>query len=109
MILDWNLGGMTRELRRGLFQHTGLAYIWGMIDSIAAYREQFLEYLGAITPKDPPDGLYEPVRYILEMGGKRMRPVLVLLSADLFGASRKEALPAAAAATPRKRMRSPAA
>ncbi|WP_088340172.1 polyprenyl synthetase family protein [Robiginitalea sediminis] len=68
-----------------------------MIDSIAAYREQFLEYLGAIAPKDPPDGLYEPVRYILEMGGKRMRPVLVLLSADLFGASPKEALPAAAA------------
>ncbi len=31
-----------------------------------------------------PDTLYEPIRYTLEDGGKRMRPLLTLLSASLF-------------------------
>lgn len=34
-------------------------------------------------PKHPAE-LYEPVKYILELGGKRIRPVLTLMSADLF-------------------------
>lgn len=31
----------------------------------------------------PPE-LYEPIRYIMELGGKRMRPLLTLLSSSLF-------------------------
>lgn len=31
-----------------------------------------------------PDELYEPVRYILSIGGKRIRPVLVLMACNLF-------------------------
>lgn len=31
-----------------------------------------------------PAKLYEPIRYIMSLGGKRMRPVLVLLSSRLF-------------------------
>jgi geranylgeranyl diphosphate synthase type II len=32
-----------------------------------------------------PDALYEPIRYILSLGGKRMRPALLLMACDLFG------------------------
>lgn len=51
----------------------------------------------ANTDFGAPEGLYEPIRYILGLGGKRMRPVLVLMSADLYKASAQEALPAAMA------------
>ena len=34
---------------------------------------------------DAPVELYEPVRYILSLGGKRMRPALLLMASDLFG------------------------
>jgi geranylgeranyl diphosphate synthase type II len=33
---------------------------------------------------DHPSKLYEPIRYIMSLGGKRMRPVLLLLSCELF-------------------------
>lgn len=33
---------------------------------------------------DQPDELYEPIRYIMSLGGKRMRPLLVLLAYELF-------------------------
>ncbi|MBE8713694.1 polyprenyl synthetase family protein [Sphingobacterium hungaricum] len=32
-----------------------------------------------------PSNLYDPIRYILSLSGKRIRPMLVLLGADLFG------------------------
>ncbi len=35
-------------------------------------------------PQQPAD-LYEPVRYILSLGGKRLRPALVLMACDMFG------------------------
>ena len=44
-----------------------------------------------------PRNLYEPVDYILQLGGKRLRPVLTLLTADLFGGVYKKALDAALA------------
>ncbi len=34
-----------------------------------------------------PSELYEPIRYIMSLGGKRMRPALVLMACDLFGGS----------------------
>lgn len=41
----------------------------------------FLEH----TPYDrEPKSLYEPIKYVLSMGGKRIRPVLMLLSYNLF-------------------------
>lgn len=47
-------------------------------------------------PREPP-GLYAPVRHVLEGKGKRLRPVLLLLTAEAFGATEEEALPAALA------------
>lgn len=42
-------------------------------------------------PDDPPE-LYEPVNYILSIGGKRIRPALVLLACDMFAGSVDSAL-----------------
>lgn len=47
--------------------------------------------------KQSPENLYVPVDYSLEMGGKRLRPVLVLLAYNLFSDLVIKALPAAIA------------
>ncbi|WP_037291531.1 polyprenyl synthetase family protein [Rikenella microfusus] len=44
-----------------------------------------------------PQGLYAPIRYILEDGGKRIRPLLCLMGADVYGGEPEKALPAAVA------------
>lgn len=45
-----------------------------------------------------PDNLYAPIRYILTLGGKRIRPLLVLLGVDVFDSDQVEkAMPAAVA------------
>jgi len=41
---------------------------------------------------DKPAELYEPIRYIMALGGKRMRPALLLLACDLFNGSIIKAL-----------------
>ena len=40
----------------------------------------------------PDDGIYLPFKYILNLGGKRFRPSLVLLSTELFGGDIQEAI-----------------
>ena len=45
--------------------------------------------------KAKPSELYEPITYLMKLGGKRMRPVLVLLSTELFGGDVTKALNAA--------------
>ncbi len=47
-------------------------------------------------PETPPE-LYDPIRYILSIGGKRLRPSLVLVSCSLFSDKPVQALPAALA------------
>jgi len=44
-----------------------------------------------------PRELYDPMNYILQLGGKRLRPLTVLLSYQLFGSELKRAIPAAKA------------
>lgn len=39
-----------------------------------------------------PNELYEPIDYILQIGGKRIRPVIVLLGTDLFDGDVKQAV-----------------
>src|ERR1700744_1777838 len=44
-----------------------------------------------------PAKLYEPISYILSLGGKRMRPALLLMACDLFGGDIEAAIPPALA------------
>ena len=64
---------------------------------IQTYQEAFLAHLKEQLPTAAPDQLYAPARYILALGGKRIRPVLALLAADAVGGDFKKALPAALA------------
>lgn len=41
-------------------------------------------YLDALPYDRKPSSLYEPVKYVLSLGGKRIRPVLTLLAYNLF-------------------------
>lgn len=64
---------------------------------INKYQEQFLLYLNCQNFDKEPKNLYQPIDYILQLGGKRLRPVLTLLTADIFDVNYKLALPAAMA------------
>jgi geranylgeranyl diphosphate synthase type II len=62
---------------------------------LSDYQELFNSYLSSNSKDKEPVGLYEPINYILALGGKRLRPVLTLMSADLFGGDCITALNAA--------------
>jgi len=47
-------------------------------------------------PTQPPD-LYEPINYILSLGGKRLRPALLLMACDVFGGDVNKAIKASLA------------
>jgi geranylgeranyl diphosphate synthase, type II len=59
--------------------------------SIVQNEVKEINYLG--EPKE----LYEPMNYVLQLGGKRLRPVTVLLAANLFSDNISLAIPAAKA------------
>ena len=42
-----------------------------------------------------PAGLYDPVRYVLSLGGKRIRPVLMLMAYSLYKKDIDACMPAA--------------
>lgn len=65
--------------------------------SINQYQEFIANYLESQYETKEPKNLYDPIHYILGLGGKRMRPVLTLMSAEAFDADYKKALPAALA------------
>ena len=64
---------------------------------ILHYQQEFLNYLQSKKWIKDPKNLYEPIDYILHLGGKRMRPILTLMAADIFSSNYKKALPAALA------------
>lgn len=61
------------------------------------YNEVLTERLQSIIYKEEPKQLYDPIKYILSLGGKRIRPALTLLVCDIFGTDFKKAIPAALA------------
>lgn len=70
-------------------------------DAPEAHVDALRQHIHAVLPRlvagKRPEGLYAPVEYVLRGGGKRLRPVLVLLVAEAFGTSPARALPAALA------------
>ena len=59
------------------------------------YRTPFLNYLEEQALHTPPKALYAPTNYIMQLGGKRLRPLLTLMAAEAFSGSITDALPAA--------------
>ena len=64
---------------------------------VESLRIAFEEALSRLDLEGDPATLYEPARYILSSGGKRLRPVLLLLTAKSFGVSLENAMPCALA------------
>ena len=67
------------------------------MDRIETYKENFVSYLNEQIKVKDPANLYEPILYILQIGGKRLRPVLTLMTCDLFNGNIKQAYDAALA------------
>ncbi len=59
--------------------------------------EQTNQYLASLDYPQSPELLYRPIEYALEAGGKRLRPLFVLMSYGLFADDYKVAMPCAAA------------
>ncbi|MGB1042008.1 MAG: polyprenyl synthetase family protein [Tenacibaculum sp.] len=64
---------------------------------ILQYQSDFLSYLASQKFTREPQNLYKPIDYILQLGGKRIRPVLTLIASDIFSNDYQKALPAALA------------
>ncbi len=64
---------------------------------LSIYNEALKEGLKQAIVIKEPKGLYGPAAYILELGGKRLRPVLTLMTAEFFGGTIKNAMNAALA------------
>ncbi|WP_297705821.1 polyprenyl synthetase family protein [uncultured Eudoraea sp.] len=67
-----------------------------MLD-IEFFRNGFNAYLEKKLRSKDPLNLYEPITYIMDLGGKRLRPILTLISTDVFGGNYEEAMDAALA------------
>ena len=65
--------------------------------SISEYQEVISTHFNSLIVSKEPKNLYEPIHYILSLGGKRMRPVLTLMTAEIFDCDYKKALQAATA------------
>jgi geranylgeranyl diphosphate synthase type II len=63
--------------------------------SIETYQQKFVKYLEEYAVIKEPSSLYEPIQYILKLGGKRLRPVLTLMTAEIFNSDYKKSLNAA--------------
>jgi len=61
------------------------------------YQELFSDYIEKQKINRTPKNLYEPIQYILSLGGKRIRPILTLMACDVFEKETEKALPAALA------------
>lgn len=46
--------------------------------------EQIQEYIGNLAYTREPENLYKPIEYVLGLGGKRIRPVLMLMAYNLY-------------------------
>lgn len=66
------------------------------MNSLETIKSEFEQFLLSQIPQKKPHKLYQPLKYILENGGKRIRPLLVLLATKSFGQEIKEGFPAAA-------------
>ncbi len=63
--------------------------------SLDEYRKMANDEIAAIAYPANPNGLYEPIAYTMDLGGKRLRPALALMACEAMGGEAKLALKAA--------------
>lgn len=62
------------------------------MQTLSEYISLIEKQIRQIDYPSEPDGLYAPVKYVLDGGGKRIRPVLTLATCDALGCSPETAL-----------------
>lgn len=67
------------------------------MQELIQYQTEFEAYLSNNKIEKGPTELYEPVNYILSLGGKRLRPVVLLMAYNLYQNDFQKVLPAAMA------------
>jgi len=61
-------------------------------DDIKTFQAKIEKELLALPLSKEPSELYEPIRYVLSLGGKRLRPTLLLMACNLFGGKIEDAI-----------------
>ncbi len=67
------------------------------MNNFIEYKSAVADYINQINFTKEPKELYEPIGYIANLGGKRLRPLLTLFAAEVFGAQPNDAIHAAVA------------
>lgn len=67
------------------------------LDRYNEYRTLIDQRLATVIDRDRPVTMYEPARYVLGGGGKRIRPVLVMLACEAVGGDPHDAVEAGVA------------
>jgi len=65
--------------------------------NLKSYAELIEAELTNIQLPNSPIALYDPITYFLKIGGKRIRPILTLLAAELFSLEKSKVIPQALA------------
>ena len=60
--------------------------------SLEEYRKLANDEIAAIPYPATPNGLYEPIAYTMDLGGKRLRPALVLMACEAMGGDVEKAV-----------------
>ena len=66
--------------------------------NLAALQSLFQKEIDTLNLGEAPAKLYDPMHYIMQLGGKRLRPILSLMGAQIYGDPAK-AMPQAMAGT----------
>ncbi len=73
-----------------VFRHT-----FSIMQILNQIQQDFDRYLIGCPFEDKPVSLYDPVNYVLNIGGKRLRPAVLLMGCYLFDGNYQKAMPAA--------------
>lgn len=65
------------------------------MNGLAQYGAYLENRISSISLDDEPKNLFDPLRYFLSLGGKRLRPILTLVSGEIFNIPKEESIHAA--------------
>jgi geranylgeranyl diphosphate synthase type II len=64
---------------------------------IANYKDIIVKGVNQLSSYAEPNGLYQPIHYLMSLGGKRIRPAVVLMATELYDQDPNEVVSAAIA------------
>ena len=67
------------------------------MESLSSYSVYFENEIGKYQFPISPENLYQPLSYFLQLGGKRIRPLLTLMASEMFGLPKENAIEASLA------------